>query len=50
MVQTTKWTVWLHLCRRLMMLHLSDEPVSFVWILMSSGAFSVKSMYEESYE
>ena len=42
-----KWTSWLHLCQRLMMVQLSDEEDKFVWNLTSTGVFSVKSMYED---
>jgi hypothetical protein len=42
-----KWTAWLHLCRRLMMVHLVDEQDKFIWNLNVSGLFSVKSMYED---
>ena len=40
-------TSWLHLCRRLMMVQLSDEQDKFVWNLTASGVFSIKSMYED---
>jgi hypothetical protein len=40
-----RWDVWLHLVRRLMNIHLSDEPDAFHWKLSVSGAFSVKSMH-----
>jgi hypothetical protein len=38
-----KWTAWLHLCQRLMMTQLSDEPDRFIWKLTTTGVFSVKS-------
>jgi hypothetical protein len=40
-----KYNLWLHLCQRLMSIHLSNEPNTFVWNLNESGLFSVKSMY-----
>jgi hypothetical protein len=40
-----KYNLWLHLCQRLMSIHLSNEPEKFVWNLNESGLFSVKSMY-----
>ena len=40
-----KWTDWLHLCQRLMMVQLSNNPDKFIWNLTTSGIFSVKSMY-----
>jgi hypothetical protein len=42
-----KWTSWLHLCQRLMMVNLNDEPDCFMWKLTTSGLFTVKSMYED---
>jgi hypothetical protein len=42
-----KWTAWIHLCKRLMMVQLSNEGDKFVWNLTLSGVFSVKSMYED---
>ena len=42
-----KWTAWLHLCQRLMMVHLSEGPDRFVLKLTTNGLFSVKSMYED---
>ena len=40
-----RWTSWLHLVRRLMDVHLSDQPDSFRWKLTTNGVFTVKSMY-----
>jgi hypothetical protein len=40
-----KWNDWLHLCQRLMMAQLSDNPDKFVWKLTTSHIFTVKSMY-----
>jgi hypothetical protein len=40
-----KWNDWLHLCQRLMMVQLSDNPDKFVWKLTTSHVFTVKSMY-----
>jgi hypothetical protein len=31
-----KWNQWIHLCRRLMVVHLSDKPGKFVWKLTES--------------
>ena len=42
-----KWTTWLNLCQRLMMVQLNDELDRFVWNPTASGIFSVKSMYED---
>jgi hypothetical protein len=42
-----KWTAWVHLCERLMAVHLSDESDRFIWRLTTNGVFSVKSMYED---
>jgi hypothetical protein len=42
-----KWTQWLHLCQRLMMIHLNDSPDKFVWKLNDTGVYSVKSLYLE---
>jgi hypothetical protein len=39
------WTQWLHLCQRLMMVHLSDNPDQFTWKLTTTGIFTVKSLY-----
>ena len=43
----SKWTSWLHLCQRLMMVELNDEPDRFMWKPTTSGIFSIKSMYED---
>jgi hypothetical protein len=43
----TKWDAWMHLCSRLLMVHLNEEPDRFVWNLTVSGIFTVKSMYED---
>jgi hypothetical protein len=40
-----KWNNWLHLCQRLMMVQLSDNPDKFIWKLTSTRAFTVRSMY-----
>jgi hypothetical protein len=37
-----KWVAGLYLCRRLMEVHLRDEPYKFVWSLTTSGSFLVK--------
>jgi hypothetical protein len=42
-----KWTEWLHLCQRLMQVHLNHDSDRFVWKLTPNGVFSVKSMYED---
>jgi hypothetical protein len=42
-----KWTTWLHLCQRLMMVNLNNEPDCFMWKLTTNGLFTVKSMYED---
>ena len=42
-----KWTDWLNLVERLMMVNLSHEPDTFRWKLTTSGAFTVKSMYTD---
>jgi hypothetical protein len=39
------WSLWLHLCERLMSVQLTHENDKFVWKLTDSGLFSVKSMY-----
>jgi hypothetical protein len=36
---------WTHLCSRLINIHLTTQPDTFVWKLTKSGIFSVKSMY-----
>jgi hypothetical protein len=43
----TKWDAWIHLCSRLLMVQLNEEPDKFVWNLMVSGIFTAKSMYED---
>jgi hypothetical protein len=43
----SKWDEWMHLCNRLILVHLNDEPDRFVWKLTKSGIFTVKSMYED---
>jgi hypothetical protein len=40
-----KWTNWLHLCRRLMRIHLNEDQDKFVWNLTTNGLFTVKSLY-----
>jgi hypothetical protein len=40
-----KWESWIRLVRRLMRVHLTDQPDSFKWNLTVNGIFSVKSMY-----
>ena len=40
-----RWEVWLHLVRRLMDVHLSQQPDQLVWKLTKNGEFSIKSMY-----
>jgi hypothetical protein len=40
-----KWNDWLHLCQRLMMVQLSDNPNKFVWKLTTSHVFIEKFMY-----
>jgi hypothetical protein len=49
-----KWNGWLHLCQRLMMVPLYDNPDAFVWKLTSTGLFfcqiSVLRPNERSYE
>jgi uncharacterized protein Usg len=42
-----KWTLWLQLCRKLMLVTLNEENDRFVWNLTSNGLFTVKSMYED---
>ena len=42
-----RWDAWISLVRRLMAVHLSNEPDSFVWNLSSTGIFSVKSLYAD---
>ena len=42
-----KWNLWIHLCQRLIVFQLSNEPDKFVWSLTDSGCFSVKSMYHD---
>jgi hypothetical protein len=41
-----KWTAWLQLCWKLMMVHLNGEDDRFV-NLTPNGLFTVKSMYED---
>jgi hypothetical protein len=36
---------WLHLARRLMDIHLTNESGTFVWKLTRNGLFTVKSLY-----
>jgi hypothetical protein len=43
----SKWDEWMHLCNRLILVQLNDEPDRFVWKLTKSGIFTVKSMYED---
>ena len=40
-----RWDAWLHLVRRLMDVHLSDEVDSIHWRLTMNGIFSMKHMY-----
>ena len=40
-----RWKAWLHLVRRLMDVHLSQQPDQLRWKLTKNGEFSVKSMY-----
>uniref|UniRef100_A0A453CHT8 Uncharacterized protein n=1 Tax=Aegilops tauschii subsp. strangulata TaxID=200361 RepID=A0A453CHT8_AEGTS len=40
-----RWEDWLHLVRRLMDVHLSQQPDELRWKLTRSGVFTVKSMY-----
>jgi hypothetical protein len=40
-----KWNEWLHLCQRLIIVNLSQEPDRFIWRLMDSGLFTVKFVY-----
>lgn len=42
-----KWTSWLHLVHRLIMVRFSADSDSFSWKLNSTGVFTVKSMYRE---
>jgi hypothetical protein len=42
-----RWTSWLHLCRRLMGIHLTNDKDRFVWKLSNNSIFSVKSMYKD---
>ena len=39
------WTAWMHLCQRLMVVNLSDDPDKFIWKLTAREVFLVKSMY-----
>jgi hypothetical protein len=43
----SKWTSWLQLCWKLMMVTLNEEDDCFIWRLTSNGLFTVKSMYED---
>jgi mannosylglycoprotein endo-beta-mannosidase len=40
-----KWTRWMHLVGRLIEVNLTDTKDNFVWNLMTSKEFTVKSMY-----
>jgi hypothetical protein len=40
-----RWEDWLHLVRRLMDVHLSQQPDQLHWKLTKNGLFSIKSMY-----
>jgi hypothetical protein len=42
-----KWYIWVHLIRRLMGLHLNDEPYNFKWHLITKDVFTVKCMYAD---
>jgi GH15 family glucan-1,4-alpha-glucosidase len=42
-----KWTSWLQLCQKLMMINLNDKTGRFVWRLTTNDLFTVKSMYED---
>ena len=42
-----KWTDWLNLVERLMMVNLSHESDIFRWKLATSGAFTAKPMYTD---
>jgi hypothetical protein len=42
-----KWTLWLELCQKLLMVNLNGENDRFVWNLTSNGLFTVKYMYED---
>jgi hypothetical protein len=37
-----KWSSWLQLCRKLMMVHLNEDEDRFIWNLTSNGVFTVK--------
>jgi hypothetical protein len=39
-----RWNSWVILLRRLMNVHLSDEPANFKWNLTPTGIFSMKSI------
>ena len=41
------WVAWSNLCLRRMEISLSQIPDRFVWNLIASGIFTVKSMYED---
>jgi hypothetical protein len=47
MLTGDRWDAWISLVRRLMAVHLSNEPDSFAWKLSSTGIFSVKSLYAD---
>jgi hypothetical protein len=40
-----KWSRWIDLVQRLMDINLTPNNDKFIWILTSSGEFTVKSMY-----
>jgi hypothetical protein len=42
-----KWKTWLHLVKRLMTIHLNDEPDCFNWHLTTSRVFTAKSLYAD---
>jgi hypothetical protein len=42
-----RWDSWVSLLRKLMNVHLTDEPDSFNWNLTTTGIFSIKSMYAD---
>ena len=40
-----RWNAWMHLVRRLIQIHLSDQSDIIHWKLDTNDTFSVKSMY-----
>jgi hypothetical protein len=47
MLANDKWVAWLHLVHRLVYIALTNEDDKFIWKLIKSGTFIVKSIYAD---